>query len=230
MLNNGNLFIFEDTDLIWGFDSKDPHFSTPQRSEYDCGDYIAVDPFPCYSHDAKLVNQVIDDICKRLPLPFKTEFYSVPFESVGRTNGSCFYGEEYVDFVSRIMLFGKRIPIHPAMTRYLVSHEYGHAVDNAIEKANKYAFGEFHKKYAEVRKFKRNENLVSSYGGRTWHNSIGEIMANDIRILLLGYESEFWVHDVLHPLNYSIQDSLLQFWNKELETMKTFKTVKKDVK
>jgi len=54
----------------------------------------------------------------------------------------------------------------------------------------------FRDDYAKMRRLKTQKH----YGPGTWHKSIGEIVANDFRILGAGVEAEFWPHPgITHP-------------------------------
>ena len=107
-----------------------------------------------------------------------------------------------------IVISGKRIPIMPAMTRYLVSHEYGHLVETALVKAKRLDINE----YAKMRGC--DSRNTEFYGGRTWHKAFGEIFANDFRIIVCDREPEFWPHPVCHP---SSDKALIEWWIAQAE-------------
>lgn len=187
-------------DIRWSFEgTAEPNFATKD------GDYarsVAVDPFPCYAHDEPTVRAVAHTVAAKFPMDLTVSFYLPEYEATGRTNGWCSFGSYYdrevpegrafKAFDGTIMLSGKRIPIHPAMTRYLVAHEYGHVVQRWLEwiSGEKESAKSLIKDYAKL----RGVESPKHYGGGTWHASIGEMFANDFRILVCGVETEFWPH------------------------------------
>lgn len=203
-----NVILFNKDDLNYPF-SGEPSFTfRPRGADYSQSLYIS-DLFPCYTHDIQLVEQLARECEKKFPIKFPISYYIVPFEDKSRTNGYAAKINLYdarknknaTQFAPYIVLWGKRIPIHPAMTRYLVSHEAGHQIQNWIE----YCRGEedtcgaskFEREYAKMRKIE----LFEGYGGLKWHKNIKEIIANDIRICVFGAEREFWPHECEHPDN-----------------------------
>jgi hypothetical protein len=189
-----------DNELQFDFDDAGPRFSL-KNALLRHPHTVRVDPFPCYSHNYGIVLEEAIKIERAFPLGSKPYYFILPYETTGRVNGWCTL--ETVDYekktyVDVIVLSGKRIPLHPAMTRYLVAHEYGHAVDHFICKRKGYKdYGttEFDKEYAKM----RGIECVDTYGARKWHSNIGEIIANDFRICVGGVERDFWPHDVAHP-------------------------------
>lgn len=156
---------------------------------------VQVDVFPCYPHEEVLVRRELAH-CKNVwPLPFPLSIYILPVEELTRTNG-CFMLETIYTvpqtYAGNIVLSGKRIPPHPASTRYVVAHEYGHAVEEAIaaQRGLKLDSDAILGEYAEM----RGLSASPTYGGGNWHLSVGEVFANDFRILLAGIETEFWPH------------------------------------
>jgi hypothetical protein len=110
-------------------------------------------------------------------------------------------------------LFGKRTPIHPATTRALVAHEYGHAVDRAI--ASKRFSGsqpttKLREEYAAIRKLPKRDY----YGPGTWHEMPAELVANDFRWLVMGIEREFWPHNVPTPDQVP---EIVDWWDRVLK-------------
>lgn len=176
-----------------------------------------VDPFPCYSHDAKLVLNEIESVESILPLKFPVKWFVLSHEFQCRTNGYACENKDYDEkdrekLFPFIVLCGKRIPIMPSMTRYLVSHEYGHVVDYHLQLLMKTKNSEFDNMYADLRKIR---NIIG-YGGRKWHSNISEIIANDIRIILFNKEVDFWPHDCSHPLE---NPALIEWWADKKEKL-----------
>jgi hypothetical protein len=205
-----------DSDLSWGFTDTMPSFSV-KSGRY--GRREKVDPFPCYPHDLTLVQSEAERTASLFPVPFPVHVYVSAFEMEGRTNAHAYteydydYDADKVDgeYAVRsgsgtIVISGKRIPIMPSMTRYLVSHEYGHLVEEALKKAKRLEIEE----YAKMRGCEPRG--AAFYGGRTWHKSFGEIFANDFRIIVCDREPEFWPHPVVHPLKAR---KVINWWRKQ---------------
>ena len=195
--------LVKDDDVTWNWDDSNPnHYSKTPGSTW--GVHAKFDPFPCYSHDINLVTETAKKVEARFPIRFDTFYFLFPFEPVSRTNGQA--STNTVKYAERdtgdkgtwegvIHLYGKRIPLHPAMTRYLVCHEYGHIVDSWICNRRHLNDSGMDEEYAKMRGIDNNQK----YGGRKWHTNIGEIIANDFRIAVCNVESEFWPHEVAHP-------------------------------
>lgn len=197
-----------DRDLCWPFNGAGPAFpvidGSYTRSE-------KVDPFPCYAHSAGLVRAELGRAASLFPLPFAVHVYVSHFETEGRTNAHASPGYDYqAEMVNgeypigtgTIVLSGKRIPLHPAMTRYLVSHEYGHLVEYYLKRKGLLDLDE----YSRLRGIPAEQ---PAYGGRTWHLTRGEIFANDFRIVVCSREPEFWPHEVPHPTDLR---QLVEWW------------------
>lgn len=177
--------VTEVKDLSWSFDGNGPLC-------YNDGLSDRMDPCPAYAHDAKLVRKLAVETVQALTVPHKVDLYIYHYEGLNRTNGYAYKADWENKGV--IVLFGKRIPIHPAMTRYLVAHEYGHHVEYALDELRG-AEGVIREEYQKLR-----GGVLENYGPGTWHNSTREILANDFRILITGQETEFWPHPgVNHP-------------------------------
>ena len=162
-----------------------------------------VDPFPCYSHDLTLARSIIKHVEASFPMGYKPHYNMLAFETLERVNG---WADKVYNHQEKkkqpwypyITISGKRIPIHPAMTRYVIAHEYGHIVEWWIEKQLGYeaAHNILETEYAKMRGISDNK----AYGGGKWASNPGEVFANDFRIVVCGLEEEFWPHDVTHPL------------------------------
>jgi hypothetical protein len=202
-------------DLGWPFDGT-PQFQVGPPAHYR---NVKVDPFPCYAHDRKLVQETADQVEAAFPIVTPPTYYLLHHEAVSRTSGHSDRAFDWDDraprtkFTPWIVLSGKRIPIHPAMTRYLVAHEYGHVVQWAIEALRRiedHAVTEFDREYMKMR-----PEAGTAYGGRKWHAEVGELIANDFRICVTGIETEFWPHPGFeHPLKL---DAIRGFWARMVE-------------
>ena len=61
----------------------------------------------------------------------------------------------------------------------------------------------------------RNIPLNQEYGGRKWHTNIGEIIANDFRIVVARIEDEFFPHDCMHPFK---DKNVIEWWENAIKT------------
>ena len=208
--------LLTDAEANWSWEDSKCSFSirTPNGSQTHI---IDCDPFPCYSHDKKYVETIASTVEKTFPLGFPSFYYLLPYEEISRTNGNARKCINYssVDqpypYEGMIVLSGKRIPIHPAMTRYLVAHEYGHLVDNWICYKRGIDTDGIDEEYAKM----RNIPLNQEYGGRKWHTNIGEIIANDFRIVVARIEDEFFPHDCMHPFK---DKNVIEWWENAIKT------------
>lgn len=207
---NDRIFSFKHEDIRWPFEGKP--YITLETKPYSHQEYV--DPFPCYSHSEKLVEQMVKHCEQIINFKFKPQYFIMPFESESRTNAYACENKDYAEKDEKdiklnpyIVFHGKRICIHPAMTRYLVAHELGHVVHYTLEAILKKDHEEFKKEYAKLREIDYNKK----YGALNWHNNISEIIANDIRIVLFSTEFEFWQHNIIFPLeNKKVTD----FWEE----------------
>lgn len=160
-----------------------------------------VDPFPAYPHDADQVRELARAAAVLFPLDPLPVFYVLPVETPSRTNAWTQYDSDYGEdgkasrTVASIVLQAKRIPPHPAVTRYLVFHEYGHAIEHALAEQQGLRQSDrdvYLRQYAERRGLLWQSE--DRYGGGTWHANPGEVFADDFRILVGGMETEFWPH------------------------------------
>lgn len=217
-------------DIVWPFSNQPPYVLTGQGRWG--GSIHHIDPFPAYSHDKGLVEEMVDRVTERVPIEGDLAIYILPAETVVRTNGwtqSDFerhYGDdgkenEPARFQPSIGLDGKRIPIHPAMTRYLVGHEYGHVIATWLAyKANLHNYDSrlIEAEYAELRGL---EAQKASAGVR-WHLDHGEVFANDFRILIANVEKEFWPHPGIEPPKGHLATKLMHWWDEKLERTSRF--------
>ena len=170
------------------------------------------DPFPAYAHDLSDARAAAEHAAVILPPLYDVDIRLTNREEEGRTNGfsTNTYVREYADSgecvgktpLGLIVLSGKRIPPHPAMTRYLVGHEYGHHICwmlGSARGASHLQDDSYLPDYAKMRGLDVDEVRHHGAGGN-WHSSISEIFACDFRILILGLESEYWPHPgIPHP-------------------------------
>lgn len=209
------IHLFNHSDLSWAFNSEKPHISL---SLPDIHFYEQLDPFPCYSHQKELLLKEIEYVENKVPLPYKPEWMILPFESFCRTNGQATDNKKWLEDGKTlprpyITIFGKRIPIMPAMTRYLICHEYCHVIHMNLAHIFNMDYNEFGTMYAQkVRKM----DSFEKYGALRWHNNEREILANDLRILIFDRENEFWPHDVQHP---SKRPDIKEWWEETLKKL-----------
>jgi hypothetical protein len=201
-------------DLDWSFRDSRPRLRTGRGSSYE------VDPFPAYPHDLDLVRATLEQVERAVSIEHKPTLYVFHFEPIARTNGWAERGygrydreaERHTLAPGQIVLAGKRIPPHPAMTRYLVAHEYGHHVDYTICDRRGLEVDGLDEEYAKLR---RLPAAYDRYGGGRWHSNVGELIANDFRILVAGVEPEFWPHPgYARP---EAVDGLADWWKAALD-------------
>lgn len=213
-------------DFSWSFSGDSaPCFGIPSDG-YGYGRSVKVDPFPAYAHDAELVRAEAERVAQSFPLKAMVRFVTLDREFLERTNGWTNIEADYDSserprpWSATIVLSGKRIPIHPAMTRYLVSHEYGHAVAGHLQRThgtpseNPNREYDENKLYEEYRALRGMPADPKSYGGG-WHATTSELFANDFRILVAKSELEFWPHPgFLRPEELT---KVVEFWKREVK-------------
>jgi hypothetical protein len=202
--------------LEWAFRDSGPAWKSGKQYKRE----HKVDPFPCYPHDAGLVEKTLDKVEAIFPIKWPPDIYVLEYEDLGRTNG---YADRETFWASGsgkieswspiIVLMGKRIPPHPGMTRYLVAHEYGHLVQWWLEQVRGIkdeATTELDREYMSLRPGSNNE-----YGGGRWDSNVGELIANDFRILVCETETEFWPHRKF-PRPETVP-AVVEFWRRARE-------------
>lgn len=203
--------------LNWNFEGEPPsQYITFPEIEGAWAKRENVDPTPCYHHDVHLVERELAHNLRVCPLPIPLKIAVMCYESIGRVNA--FYANQNVYnenapalFYGTITMMGKRTPIHPAMTRYLVSHEYGHGVQYALERAIGLKADNIEPWYKE----QFRPTATSKYGPGNWHTNTGELIANDYRILVAQKETEFWPHEgYARPENIP---HLVAFWKNVVQ-------------
>jgi len=205
-----------------GFDDRGLHYAVQYGGSY--AREVLVDPAPAYPHDVQLVTTEFDRVRALAPLPFPMAVLLLSHEVVSRTNATYYNEYDYTsppietDGTTRyppvgyIVLSAKRIPIHPAMTRYLVSHEYGHGVQYHLARLRGL---DDQKLLAEYREQCRPE-ASHGYGCGHWHTNVGEYFANDFRILVAEREVEFWPH----PGNRPDENlSVIGYWARAIKQL-----------
>jgi hypothetical protein len=186
----------------------------------------AFDPFPAYPHDDVTARDQAQAITEAVPPLWDVTCYLASHEPAARTNGYSAYwtgrthgddGKPKPGPVHGYMVLGaKRIMPHPAMTRYLVAHEYGHNVEwmlNIARGADRIYDDTMVREYARIRRLSGDHHGT---GGR-WHDSPTEILACDFRILILQAETEFWPHPGI-PRPETIPE-LRRWWTAQLDIL-----------
>lgn len=210
---NERIKLVSDNDMSWDWSASNPVFNT-KTPDANYGHDIKFDPFPCYSHKRSLVLETLQKAEEKFPIGFDVFYFIFSFEPTSRTNGCAYrntvkYGnkEKGIKPVwdGVVDLYGKRIPIHPRMTKYIAIHEYSHHIDNWICHCKGLEYNGLDEEYAKMRGLKLNQE----YGGRKWHTNIGEIIANDCRIAVFDTEPEFWPHECKHP---NEDDNVKNWW------------------
>lgn len=204
------------------------HFrdSQPTWRHHMHGSVATFDPFPGYAHDLDVVQESAELVQGRCPPLWDVDLYVADREEVGRSNGfsNVHEGGRYVDGEwskgppnGLIVLSGKRVPPHPALTRYLVAHEYGHNVEWMLEHlhgSKGLHSGAVVAEYAKVRGLPAPVHHGS--GGR-WHDSATEILACDFRVIVCEVETGFWPHPgVARPEEVP---ALAEWWAQALDEM-----------
>lgn len=196
--------------LDWSLDGERtwPRFRPPVPSVRYVS--MAADPFPAYAHRVNDLELTAHAVERAYPLPeeFRPWYVLSPWEDPGRTNASTHREFDYDaeppegveerewrsqrPWTSWILFGAKRIPPHPAMTRYLAAHEYGHVVNYWLERRAGIDEGgqDLDDEYRAV----RGLAAPTHYGGGTWHLAVGELIANDFRVLVTGVEADYWPH------------------------------------
>lgn len=167
-----------------------------------------VDPGPAYSHDPELVGEVLAHLAEVWPPTTPVTAWLLRWEMAERTNGMTIAdqardGQGWRLSHIHIVLSGKRVPIHPAVTRYVVAHEYGHAVETWLSaRLGRDVLDE----YAEIRAAK----VRAASPGR-WHQALEELFACDFR-WLVARERGFWPHETRPPVDGVVID----WWSQQI--------------
>lgn len=197
--------IIEVTSLDWAPEERKAFFfaGRPTKTRHT-RPMMGLNPRPCYPHSRVLVEQLLEEVEKAFPVARPPLLYLPHFDAdLATRNAATFQQNLYEEpqdehgrtqTHSLIILYGKGTPIHPAVTRYLVAHEYGHAVAEVLARdwANNHDPRDtFMRHYAELRGLRE---VPDYYGSMNWHLHPEEVFANDFRILVAKREVEFWPH------------------------------------
>jgi hypothetical protein len=156
------------------------------------------DPFPAYAHQYAEAAATAHEVVDACPPLYDITILLADREDEGRTNGwshlDKHHGTADGAYQGVIMLAGKRIPPHPAMTRHLVGHEYGHHLEWMLNLARG-AKTPYDQQVTDDYARARHLPATSAHhgDGGTWHDSVHEVMACDFRIHC-GIEPEYWPH------------------------------------
>lgn len=186
----------------WSFRDSGLSWRPPRRWSH----VAAFDPFPCYPHDPEVTRETAAHVARCWPPLWDVAMYVCDREETSRSNahshlidtGRHADGEWVKETPSGVVvLSGKRIMPHPAMTRHLVAHEYGHNAAwmlNWLRGQTRYPSDctGLYADYAAVRGLP--ESSLHHGEGGTWHDSATEIFGCDFRLLVCGVEPEFWPH------------------------------------
>lgn len=204
-------------DITWSF-SSEPCIELPIHypTEYKFKNTISVDPTPGYHCDLNVVKLLVGECEHTCPLPNSVATFILGHEKLSRTNGEASYSSQDGRIYPYIVLSGKRIPIMPAMIRYLVSHEYGHCIQYTLDKDFRCSGSDtdnltpFEEEYFKIRG--ERDFVTRKANPRNWHKAASEIIANDFRSGVMLHETEFWPHDVHIPENTDI----VNYWKDKL--------------
>lgn len=186
------------TDGVWSFGQDRPQWRHSRH-----GGSGSFDPFPAYPHDVAVIEETAKAAASICPPLWDVELFVANREEIGRSNGFSnvhagghYEGDEWVKDppLGLIMLSGKRIPPHPALSRYLVAHEYGHNVEWMLEHLAGTKHLHTDTVVTEYAKLRGLPTPIHHGNGGRWHDSATEVFACDFRILVCDIETEFWPH------------------------------------
>jgi hypothetical protein len=153
------------------------------------------------------------------PVAVRPTIYLLEMDTLSRVNGWTQHDHDFgaergadgqYPRLPAIVLVGKRVPHHPATTRYLIAHEYGHVVEEAISSARGLdPEPGILAEYAALRGLPAPQRAQ----GGTWHRAAAEIFANDFRLILTGFEREYWPHPGIERPEQ--RPELCEWWARE---------------
>lgn len=223
----------EPEDLRWNYDGEAPTWRSKPALAGNYGRTEKVDPWgPCYRHEPEVVERVLIDCAKTAPLgDAPVTLYLSVYEGVSRTNGwayedIAYYRDGTPDWWNGpgakpwegvIVLNGRRVEIHPAVSRYVTAHEYGHLVEDALGRLR---HGDddgdpglrLRNEFAKLRGLRTD----LPYGPGTHHLVPGEVFANDFRTYVMGVELEFWPHPVKQAAKLK---RVSRWWDKAIDEL-----------
>lgn len=190
--------------IVWMWD-REPYVLLQEDPDSEFLFRVDVDPFPAYAHDPVLAGATLARLMETFPLLFPPEVVLLEFEATARINAwvqhvdkatdETFNEEANYPYDSLIVLSGKRGPLHPAMTRFLVAHEYGHLIEHQLV----YQAGKQEQDLTIINAYAARRGLAQQAtrrlrAGQRWHDRPSEVFADDFRILVAGVELEHWPH------------------------------------
>jgi hypothetical protein len=228
-------------DLHWGY-GEEPTIH-PHRHFGDGKAYtVKVEPAPAYAHSAGQVEFLLYECNRLAPVCAPVTVNILHVSDRRGVNGWAQQQWEYSachtpddcqcetstgktrNWDGVIVLSGRTTEIHPAIARYVVPHEYGHLVEDALgliryghEDTNDPA-ALLIREWASVRKIPE-EVFNLPYGRLTHHLVPTEIFANDFRFAI-GFETDWWPHgEVVPPLGKRGTAKAVRWWVDALDQL-----------
>lgn len=201
----------------WAFDD-----NCPKWRHQPHGSVTTFDPFPAYPHDMDVVRETAAHVARMFPPLWDVDLVVADREFTSRCNAHAgfhqsghYEAEKWVKDppVGLIILSGKRIPPHPAVSRYLVGHEYGHNVQNMLEIAGGGKHGHEDKVLTEYAQMRGMALPIHHGSGGSWHDSAAEVFACDFRVVVCDVETSYWPHPgIPHP--HQLDVDLSAWWTQ----------------
>lgn len=213
------------TEATWSFRDSQPTWKSGTF-----GSSGTFDPFPAYRHLMEPIEETAALVAEKVPPVWDVSLYVADREEVGRSNGFSnvsdggkYEGNKWVKGPPSgiIVLSGKRVQPHPAVSRYLVAHEYGHHVEWFLNVARGHGLHSdgVVADYAKYRGLSE-ESVHHGSGGR-WHDSVTEIFACDFRVIVCNVETSYWPHPgIPHSRDRSLPRDLYGWWAQALDELK----------